>query len=470
MKTFQDLMAVRANDGHTGKFLLTAVNDFRGSLQYRQACDGMAYYSKHNITMEHYQKFLYTLSGHKIPDIFSANFKLRSSMFRRLVTQEVQYVLGNGMQLKQKEKLGADIDYKLQSVAKMALAQGIAFGYWNYDHLEVFSYADYNGIPGFVPLYDEQTSELRAGIRFWFRDVGQNSVFRATLYEEDGISEWVKEGGSEDVVLMDKKRGYKRTVVKDSTGIIDESEENYSKLPIAVLYGNDTHESELIGIRENLDCYDFTKSGLANQIDDTSGFYWILKNAGGMEDADLAQFVQRMKTVKAAVIDGEEGASAEAHTLEVPYEARKAMLEILRKDIYEDFQMLDATELSAANKTATEIQAAYQAQDNKCADFEYLLIDFVQNICEIAGIPNAEPKFVWNKIINRTEETNMVLSAADYLDEETVLNYLPFVSPDDINDILRKLDDSNMKRMGVMQKKLEQQEQEPEEDDDEMEE
>jgi len=37
---------------------------------------------------------------------------------------------------------------------------------------------------------DENTSELMAGIRYWFRDVGNKQLFRATLYEPDGISEW----------------------------------------------------------------------------------------------------------------------------------------------------------------------------------------------------------------------------------------------------------------------------------------
>lgn len=465
MKTYQDLEKVLGNEKETGDFLFSAVNDHRSSDAFKKAYEGMEYYKKHNLTMENYQKFLYTLSGRKVPDLFSSNYKLKTMLFRRLVMQEVQYVLGNGLQMDNKEKLGKDIDYKLQEAAKMALAQGVGYGFWNNDHLEIFSFADSVDVPGFVPLKDEKTSEMKAGIRYWFRQVGNKNVFRATLYEEDGVSEWVKEANKKDVVLLEPKHAYKLRVSRDETGIVESYEENYTKLPIAQLWGNDTHESELVGIREKIDCYDFIESGLANTIDDTSGFYWVLKNAGGMDDIDLAQFIQRIKTVKAAAIDGEEGATAEAHTLDVPYESRKAMLEILRNDIYEDFQMLDVTTIAGGQKTATEIQAAYQAQDNKCADFEYMLIDFVQEIAEIAGLGDVEPKFVWNKIINRTEETQMVLSAADYLDDETILKYLPFVSTDDIDGILQKLDENNMQRMGVNSIKRTQNDEDEEDND-----
>lgn len=451
MKTYQDFLRVAGKDGETGRFILTAVNDYRGSREYRNAFDAMAYYNKHNLTIERFQKWLYTISGRQVPDLFSSNYKIKSLIFRRLVTQQTQYVLGNGLFMDDKEKLGKDIDIKLQTAAKMSLVQGKAYGYWNYDHLEIFTPADYGGMPGFLPLLDEDTSELMAGIRFWYRDVGGKQVFRATLYEPDGVTEWKKGINDQYPEILTAKRGYKQTVTSNAFGTVDVCEENYSRLPIVTLYGSDTHESELVGLRESIDCYDFIKSGLANDIDDTSGFYWIVKNSGGMDDTDLAKFVQRMKTVKAAAIDGDEGASAEARTLSIPYEARTAALNILRKDIYEDAQLLDASTLSAEQLTATAIQTAYQSQDNKCADFEAFIIDFLQEVCELAGADSSDISFHWNKIINESEQVNMVLAAANYLDDESILKHLPFIAAEEIPEILARRDDGDLSRMGAIQ-------------------
>lgn len=457
MKTYQDLQEA-ITKGTLGGFLRSAVREHQVSKAYKDAVDGMAYYNKHNITIEKFQKFLFTLSGNKTPDIWSSDYRLKTLMFRRLVLQEVGYICANGVSMDEKEKLGTDFDNKLQTAAKLALAQGVAFGYWNLDHLEVFSFADTPGNPGFVPLLDEKTSELMAGIRYWFRETGNKTLFRATLYELDGVSEWAAEG-SDDATMITAKRAYILKELRNDLGVVDVCDENYTRLPIATLYGNDTHESELVGLRGSIDCYDFIKSGFANQIDDTSGIYWILHNTGAMDDKDLAQFIQRMKSVKANVVDSSDGTAAEAHTLDVPVEARKTMLDILRRDLYEDAQMLDVSALSAAEKTATEISAAYQPQDNKCADFEYFLIDFIRQICTVAGIDAPEPAFAWNKVINQAEITSMVLSAAEYLDDETTLRHLPWILPEEVPEILKRRDEADLKRMGAMQNQVTQNQQ-----------
>lgn len=375
MKIYQDLEEAIAK-GTTGEFIRDAVREHQGSKAYKDAADGMAYYNKHNITIEKFQKFLFTLSGNKTPDIWSSDYRLKTLTFRRLVTQEVGYICANGVSMDEKEKLGADFDIKLQAAAKLALSQGVSYGYWNLDHLEVFSFADTPGNPGFVPLLDEKTSELMAGIRYWFRETGQKTVFRATLYELDGVSEWSAEG-NDDAHLIANKRAYIHKELRNALGVVDVCDENYTRLPIAVLYGNDTHESELVGLRGSIDCYDFIKSGFANQIDDTSGIYWILHNTGAMDDKDLAQFIQRMKSVKANVVDSSDGTAAEAHTLDVPVEARKTMLDILRRDLYEDAQMLDVTALAGAEKTAAQpgcvpaSQTPCLAQGFQCRFFQH---------------------------------------------------------------------------------------------------
>ena len=442
MRTYQDLIAIGEDDNARGEFCRSAVEEFKGSSDYRLAKDGEAYYNKHNVTIENFQKFLYTISGNKVPDIFSANYRLKTLFFRRLVIQQVQYVLGNGLKLENKNnkaKLGRDFDFQLQTLAKRALAEGRAFGFWNYDHLEVFGYADTPTQAGFCPLYNEETSQLDAGIRFWYKTVGNELLERYTLYEIDGITEYSKLGNG-DIELLKPKTAYKITTKKSNAGGVEDIlGENYTKLPIVPMYSNDSHETELVGIRESIDCYDFIKSGLANDIDDTSGFYWILKNTGGMDDVDLAKFVQRMKTIRATYVDGDSGVEVEPHTLAIPTEARKTLLDIIETDIYKDFQSLNIESLSASAKTTQEIQSAYQSQDNKCADFEYYVLDFVQQILELAGIDD-NPTFTWNRVVNQAEQTQMILQASQYLTDEAVIKHLPFLTPEEADQIIKDRD------------------------------
>ena len=442
MRTFQNLAVLNDNEGRRKKFVFDAIEEHKNSAAYKMASIAEKYYAKKNVTIMAFQKMLYNMHGQAVPDMWSANYKLRTHFFRRFVTQIVQYVLSNGVTFQEddtKEKLGRKFDTQMQKAAKKAMVDSVSFLFWNLDHIEVFCFADTPTDPGFVPLYDADTGALRAGVRYWQPD--ENTI-RATLYEEDGYTEFKKVKDAISVVA--EKRSYKKTVISSKAdGVSGEKSENYSRFPIVPLYANDLHESELEGHRESIDCYDYIKSGLANDIDDTSGFYWALENSGGMDDVDLAKFVERMRTIRAATMD--DGVKLSANTLEIPTEAREKMLDILRKDLYEDFQVVNVAELSAAAKTATEINAAYQPMDDKCGDFEYFLIDAIHDILSLAGIDD-EPSFHYNKIVNQTEETNMVISAAAYLTEEMIVKKLPFLTPEEAEEVIDEKGNAEVSR------------------------
>ena len=443
MRTFQTLFKIGENEELRKKFVFDAIEEHKESGAYKTASIAEKYYAKKNVTIMAFQKMLYNMHGQQVPDMWSANYKLRTHFFRRFITQEVQYILSNGVTFQKKDtkdKLGKKFDTQLQKAAKKAKVDSVSFLFWNLDHVEVFSFADTHTDPGFVPLYDEDTGALRAGVRYWMPD---EKTTRATLYEENGYTEYIKKEDAVSVVA--DKRSYKKTVISTKAdGVSGERNENYSAFPIVPLYANDLHESELEGHRESIDCYDYIKSGMANDIDDTSGFYWVLKNSGGMDDVDIAKFRERMHTVKAAVLDDVDS-GAEAHTLEVPTEAREKMLELLKQDLYQDFQIVNVEALSASAKTATEIRAAYQPMDDKCGDFEYCLIDAIQGILSLAGIDD-EPSFKWNRIANQTEETNMIMTAAAVLGDELTLKKLPFLTPEEVEDRLRDMGNEAMNR------------------------
>ena len=442
MKTFQNLAALNQDEARRKKFAFEVIEDHKDSTAYKVASIAEKYYAKKNVTIMAFQKVLYNMHGQAVPDMWSANYKLRTHFFRRFVTQQVQYVLSNGVTFQEestKEKLGHKFDTQIQKAAKKAMIDSVAFLFWNNDHVEVFGFADTPTDPGFAPLYDEDTGALMAGVRYWHPD---EKTTRATLYEVDGYTNYKKV--DDKFTVIEEKRAYKKTTISTKAdGISRIIDENYSAFPIVPLYANDLHESELEGNRETIDCYDYIKSGLANDIDDTSGFYWALENSGGMDDVDLAKFRERMHTVKAATMD--DGVKATAHTFEIPTIAREKMLELLEKDLYKDFQIVNVEALAASAKTATEIRAAYQPMDDKCGDFEYLLIDAIHGILALAGIDD-EPTFHYNRIANQTEETNMIISAAAYLGDELTLKKLPFLTPEEIDERIKEMGNEAINR------------------------
>lgn len=432
MKTYQDFLEVaEKSDRERMEFVLSAINNHKDSDLYKQAIIAKEYDAHRNVTIANFQKLLYTLNGKVIPDNYSPNYKLRSNFFANFITQETQYLLGNGVTLKKEEnkaKLGAGFDTRLQDAAHDALVGGVSYGFWNLDHLEVFDVTE------FVPLLDEENGALRSGIRFW--QVCTSKPLRATLFEPDGFTQYIRRSG-EEMMILEPKRGY---VAVEATSEIDGTEllayQNYPGFPIIPMYGNRAKQSELVGQREAIDCYDLIKSGFANTVDEASIIYWTISNAGGMDEIDMARFKESMRRIGVGLVD-DDGAKAEAHTLAIPVEAREALLSRISDDLYRDFQMLDVTKLQGGQKTATEITAAYQSMDNKVDQFEYCVIDFLQALFEIVGIED-EPSFTRSKVTNQLEQTQMVLLAANYLDDETILNKLPWLTQEEVAEIMKR--------------------------------
>lgn len=412
MITYQDLLAVGEDEKLRSEFVRSFISTHKASDEYEMAITAEAYDCKQNVTISEYRKLLYTISGESVPDNYSANYKITSSFFNRFVTQQVQYLLGNGVSWNEKstpEKLGKDFDTKVQQLAHYALVDKVSFGFWNYDHLETFRLKE------FAPLWDEEDGALKAGVRFW--QIDPVKPLRATLYEIDGYTNYIWRSGQE--VEIRPKRPYKlkiRFTLSDGVEIYDG--ENYPSFPIIPLWANQQKQSELVGIREAIDAYDLIKSGFANDLDDASQIYWTIQNAGGMDDIDLVKFVQRMKTVKAAVVD-DDGARAESHTLDVPYASREALLDRLRSDLYDDFMALDTKEIAGGAVTATQIKAAYEPLNNKTDMFEYCVTDFISGILELAGIDD-EPSYTRSVIVNAQESIELLLQSSQYLSTDYI--------------------------------------------------
>ena len=439
MRTFNDLLEVGENEANRMQFVYEAISEHKSSDLYKTAQIADEYDRKQNRTIVQFQKLLYDATGRAIPDNVSANYKITSGFFNRFTTQQVQFLLGNGVTWEDettKDYLGEDFDQKLQVAAKASLGAGVSFGFYNYDHLEVFTALEY------VPLYDEENGALMAGIRFW--QVDAQKPLRATLYETDGITEYIWEDG--EGRILKEKRPYILTLI--STGV-DEAEifagENYPTFPIVPLWANPHRQSELVGLREQIDAYDLIKSGYANDEADCAQIYWLMENAGGMTDDDVQHFMDRLRLSHAAVADTD-NSRVTPYTQEPPYQSREAFLTRIEYDIYRDFGAMNPKDVAAGNITATQIKAAYQAQDEEADDFEYYIIEFVQQILALQGLEGT-PQFDRNRVANELEEVNMVVSEAEWLDDETILDLLPNITPDMKEAIMERKDAQDAQRL-----------------------
>jgi hypothetical protein len=96
--------------------------------------------------------------------------------------------------------------------------------------------------------------------------------------------------------------------------------------------------------------------------------------------------------------------------------------------------------------------AAYDPMDGNANEFEDCAVNFVDGILALAGYDEqVDYTFKRSRIANQTEETNMVLAAAQYLDQETILRHLPFLAADEIDGILDRTTEEEANRYELIE-------------------
>lgn len=447
MLTYQDF----EKETNIAEFVRKAIQEHMASDEYKTAISADNYDHEQNETINNYVRVIFSMLGTPIEDFTASNAKITSNFFHRLNTQRCMYLLGNGVSFSDhkqtiidrngvtsiidetKHSLGQYFDTDLQTLGYYALIHGRCFGFWNVDRLRVFPLTE------FKPIVDEITGDLRVGIRFWRVDA--KKPMQAVLYEEDGYTRFQSEEGAGNMNfhVVEEKHAYRTNYqYSEADGEEITGTENYSRLPIVQMWGSKLHQSTLIGMQNKIDSFDLIRSGFANDLTDCSQIYWILENCGGMSNAELAQFRDRLKINHIALADTSAGSKVTPYAQEIPYQARKQYLDDIRAQIYEDFGALDVHTV-AAGATNDHIDAAYQPMDEEADDFEYQVITFIQQILSLIGIEDT-PQFKRNRISNQAEQTQMIMSVANYLDDETILSKLPFINVDEVMQILAKRD------------------------------
>lgn len=414
MRTYQDFLEI-AQNGHNARmeFIRSTIATYKASDAYKEAAAGEAYYDGRNTTIARVQKVVYDAVGHMFPDYTAANHKIADRFFYRDVNQARATLLGNGIMWENgagSDALG-DIDSKILKACRIAQVQGVCYGFYNLDHVEIYEALE------FIPLFDEENGALMAGIRFWQLD--DSKPLRATLFEIDGYTEYIWKNGDGEVYK--EKRGYIANVTESAADGVIYNYENYPGFPIIPCYANEKHVSELNPLRRTIDAVDLISSGYCNDIDEANLIFWTVTNAGGMSDEDLSQVMHKLKNLHATQIDYE--GQIQSHVVEPTFEGREALLDRLEKKLYKDAMALNTYDLASGAVTATQVKAAYEPLNEKLDIIEAQMTDFINGLLKIAGVSD-KPTYTRSIIINKAEEIQTVLAGAMYLSQEYITEKL----------------------------------------------
>lgn len=363
--------------------------------------------------------------------------RLPASFLFRFVTQQNQFLLGNGVTLesdKVKQRLGVGFDKTMEQIGERALLGGVSWGFWNVDHLEAIDAAR-DWFSGFVALLDEATSAPMVGVQFW--QLSDKRPMHVRLFEVDGMTMYRMEG--EELKETEAKRPYAISVSRDAAGEMVTGYSNYSALPVVPLYANVEHRSELTtAIKAKIDAYDRISSDFVDNLDKANDIYWVLNNWGGtLSDMQKMLEMIRETGIIANQSDGMGSSStAQPHAFQVPYEARQTALQILEKELYKDYMAVNMDEITGGSLTNVAIRTATANLNLKADRYEWQVFAFVQKVLALLGINTEKIRFKRQNIANETETIQNIVAMRSDIDHETALKLNPYIMPEEIDTIM----------------------------------
>lgn len=367
------------------------IDEDAASEKKKNAAVGQRYYEGLHDIMN-YRLFYYNNDGNLVEDTTRANIKISHPFFMILSDQLSSFMMSfteNPIQAKEKveglqEHLDLYFDSKfwseIEDLITGAYNKGFdyIYGYKGAKNRMVFECADSMGV---VEVRAKDTDDNCEYLIYWYVDrilKGKKKIKKIQVWSESEIYYYVQDGkgkievdSSEEinprphVIYTDEKTGQK---LGSSLGYI----------PFWRLDNNKKQISGLKPIKGIVDDYDLHACSLSNNLVDFDTPLFAVK---GFEGNDLGELQTNLKTKKMVGV-GENG-DLEVRTVEIPYEARKAKLELDKEGIFMFGMGFDPTRLGDGNITNIVILSRYALLELKANKLQSRLEGLLDQIVEV---------------------------------------------------------------------------------------
>lgn len=451
------------------------ISDDAVSEKKRLARKGADYYEgKHDI--RNYRLFYYDSDGVLHEDKYRSNVKIPHPFFMELVDQAVQYIFSGErfakselpeLQAKLDEYFNYNEDFTaaLSETLTGCMTKGFEymFAYKGENDKLCFQCADSLGV---TEVKTKDTDSNAEYVIYRYTDsTGSNrkDITRIQVWDKNSVYFFVQTDGG--VIMSDDSEPMNPRPHTLYRGNADGKV--YSKpfgfVPFFRLDNNKNQRSDLEIIKDLIDDYDLMASSLSNNLID---FDMPLYAVTGFEGDNLDELQTNLKSKKMIGLD--EGGNVDVKTVDVPYQARQAKLELDEKNIYRFGMGLNIDGLKDTSATTNiAIKAAYSLLDLKCAKLETRLKQFLRIIAKTVldeineqgktGYKQSDIYFEFtheimsnalensqikqNEANARQTEITTLLNLADTLDDKTIVQRICEVLDIEYTEIESRLPD-----------------------------
>lgn len=203
------------------------------------------------------------------------------------------------------------------------------------------------------------------------------------------------------------------------------------EVPFIPFYNNNIHTNDLKNIKRLIDVYNKVYSGFVNDLDDVQEIIFILS---GYEGENLDGFLQELKKYKTIKLDADDKAGVSTLNIEIPIEARKTLLDLTRKAIFEQGQGFDPNPESFGNQSGEALKFMYSLLEMKVGlmetEFRTGFASLIRAVCRFYKISCETIEQTWTRtrIKNDTELAEICKNSIGVISRRTIIANHPFVS------------------------------------------
>lgn len=344
----------------------------------RFAAIGAKYFDgKHDI--QKCRLFYYNADGKLVEDTTRSNIRIPHPFFTELSDQLSSYMLSfdeNPIQAKETaEGLQDHLDryfddefwFEIGDLISGAYNKGFEYiyAYKNAENRLTFECADSMGV---VEVRAKDTDDGCEYVIYWYIDrvdKGKKTIKRIQVWSATETTYFVQVGSGK--IQRDNKvtvNPRPHVVYTDDNG--QKMGYGLGYIPFFRLDNNKKQISGLMPIKALIDDYDMMACGLSNNLADFDTPLYVVS---GFQGDNLDELQQNLKTKKIVGVDSE--GDVNVRTVDIPFEARKAKLEIDEKSIYRFGFGLNTVGLKDTSATTNiAIKAAYSLLDMKSDKME----------------------------------------------------------------------------------------------------
>lgn len=424
--------------------ILRLIDEDAASVKKRLARVGQAYYEgDHDI--KNYQLYYYNADGELVEDKTRSNIKIAHPFFAELVDQEAQYMLSGDrgflrsdlpeLQTLLDEYFNENEDFtaELYEVITGAVAKGFEYmyAYKNRDGRLAFQCADSLGV---VEVRGKDTDDQTDYVIYWYIDrveKGQRKIKRIQVWDASQTYFYVQaEDGKLQLDDSQEVNPRPHTLYRKKDGG-ELYYEAFGFIPFFRLDNGPKQFSGLKPIKALIDDYDLMACGLSNNLQDASEYLVVVK---GFQGDSLEELMQNVKTKKHIGVAGENGGDVEFKTVNIPYEARKAKLELDETNIYRFGMGFNSNQVGDGNVTNVVIKSRYALLDLKCNKLEIRLKQFLRKILKVVlqeinaergtDYQNKDVYFRFDREVMTNAADNAQIELTDAQTQQTQINTL----------------------------------------------